>query len=386
MARPPLVLETHGRITRRRIDGTPTAFTRYRDADGVTRKVQRSGRTLADAQQNLEKALKSRHVVADENAELTRDSTINDLITEWLTEARSAGRYAQGTLRTYSSRAESTITPGIGGVRLAEVTVSKLDRFVKTTIKHHGPGTARTVRSVLINAFDLASRHGLVDFNLAKNTAPVPATKTTPEAPTREAVYALIQHLKKYDADLAKKKRTYYLHDLMMMYVATGARTAEILALEWGSVRQDTDPPRVDVQATLIINEAGKLERQKYTKSDAGMRSLAIPTSAAVMLQERRVESYNAIVFPSANGTFRWPHNLRRDWREAVIGTPFAGMTPKSFRKAVATLLRDEMGIEAARDQLGHSDEKVTKAHYAQRLSEAPDTTSALEKFFQSAG
>lgn len=386
MARPPLVLETHGKITRRKVGGTPTAFTRYRDADGVTRKVQRSGRTLADAQQNLEKALKARNVIADENAELTRDSTINDLIDEWFAEARAAGRYAQGTLRTYSTRTDSTISPGIGGVRLSEVNVPKLDRFIKTTIKHHGAGTARTVRSVLINAFDLATRHGLADFNFAKNTAPVPVTKSTPEAPSRETVFALMQHLKAYDAELAKKKRSHYLHHLMMMYVATGARTAEILALEWGSVDLNSSPPRVGIEATLIVNEGGKLERQTYTKSDAGMRSLAIPHSAAVMLQERRVDSYNTIVFPSSRGTFRWPHNLRRDWREAVKETEFEGMTPKSFRKAVATLLRDEMGIEAARDQLGHSDEKVTKQHYAQRLAEAPDTTSALEKFFQSAG
>lgn len=386
MARPPLVLETHGRITRRRVNGTPVAFTRYRDSDGVTRKVQRSGKTLADAQQNLEKALKTRHVVADENAELSRESTVNDLVAEWLTEARASGRYAQGTLRTYSTRADSTITPGIGGVRLTEVNVPKLDRFIKTTIKHHGPGTARTIRSVLINAFDLAARHGLADFNYAKNTAPVPVTKSTPSAPTRDTVFALLQHLKTYDAGLAKKNRTHYLHHLMMMYVATGARTAEILALEWGSVDLFSNPPRVGIEATLIVKESGKLDRQEYTKSDAGMRSLAIPRSAAVMLQDRRVDSYGSIVFPSSTGTYRWPHNLRRDWREAVKKTPFEGMTPKSFRKAVATLLRDEMGIEVARDQLGHSDERVTKAHYAQRLAEAPDATSALEKFFQSAG
>ncbi|UOQ60343.1 tyrosine-type recombinase/integrase [Leucobacter rhizosphaerae] len=384
MARAPLVLETHGKITRKKVNGTPTAFTRYRDADGITRKVQRIGRTLSEAEQNLQHALKTRHI-EDEHAALSPDSTVDQLIAEWLDEARSAGRYAAATLRTYSQRAASTITPGIGSVRIREATVSKMDRFVKLTTKNHGPGTARTVRTILVNAFELALRHGLVDFNRAKNTAPVPATKSTPAAPSLAMIRDLLPFLKAHDAALIERGRPAYLHDLIGLYLATGARTAELLALEWPSVEIGTDVTKVSIEATLIVNEAGKLERQKFTKSDAGMRRLTLPPAAALTLQERRAASYCPIVFPSSTGTHRWPHNLRREWREAVKGTQFEGLTPKSFRKAVATLLRDDMGIEAARDQLGHSDERVTKAHYAQRLADAPDATLALEKFFQSA-
>lgn len=385
MARAPLVLETHGKILRKKVNGVPTAYTRYRDADGVTRKVQRIGKTLADAQQNLEKALKLRNFTADEHAELTLDSTVDDLVQEWLTEAREAGTYATATLRTYAKRAETVITPGIGMVRLREVGVSKIDRFVKLVTKSRGPGTARTVRSVLINAFDLARRHGLVDINYARNTAPVPATRTTPEAPDLDMVKRFIDHLRAFDEKQSKSGRTAYLHDLVTMFISTGARTAEILALKWPEVHLEETPARVSIAATLVVNESGKLERQGYTKTQSGMRRLQLPASATAMLSRRRVDAYNEIVFPSANGNFRWPHNLRRDWREAVVGSEFEGITPKSFRKAVATLLRDEMGIEVARDQLGHSDERVTKSHYAQRLSEAPDASKVLERFFQSA-
>lgn len=385
MARSPLILETHGVIRRKKINGTPTAFARYRDADGVTRKVQRIGKSLADAEAQLRKSLKNRNIVADENDALTVDSTIDQLVNEWLSEARDSDRYATATLRTYAQRARTTITPGVGSVRIREATVSKLDRFVKLTTKNRGPGTSRTIRTVLINAFELAQRHGLVDINYAKNTAPVPLTKVLPEAPDLATVQAFVAHLRAFDETLAKSGRSAYLHDLVTMFIATGARTAEILALEWPAVHLDTEPAKVSIGATLVVNEAGKLERQSYTKTASGMRKLVLPHSASVMLHERRVEAYNEIVFPSASGTHRWPHNLRRDWRDAVKGTEFDGITPKSFRKAVATLLRDEMGIEVARDQLGHSDERVTKSHYAQPLSEGPDASIVLEKFFQSA-
>lgn len=385
MARAPLVLETHGVIRRKKINGVATAFTRYRDADGVTRKVQRTGRTLPEAEQNLKEALKRRYVEADENDALTVESTVMQLVVEWLTEARESGRYATATLRTYDRRAQALIAPALGSVRIREVTVSKIDRFVKLTIKNHGPGSARTTRSVLINAFDLATRHNLVDFNLAKNTAPVPATKTTPDAPNVRTVRGLLAHLAAYDEGLRSAGRIPYLHDLTMLYTATGARTSEILALTWPNIHATEAETRISIAATLVVNEAGKLERQEFTKTQAGMRRLLIPRAAADMLHDRRVHAYNEIVFPSGTHTFRWPHNLRRDWREAIKGTEFEGITPKSFRKAVATLLRDEMGIEAARDQLGHSDERVTKSHYAQRLTDAPDATVALGKFFESA-
>lgn len=385
MARAPLVLETHGKITRKRIAGTPTAFTRYRDADGVTRKVQRIGKTLAEAEENLKKALKQRHLEADASAVLSSESTIDNLVSEWLTESREAERYAAATLRTYSKRAEKTITPGIGSVRLREVTVSKLDRFVKLTIKHHGPGTARTVRSVLINAFDLATRHGLTDSNPARNTAPVPTTKSTPNVPDGELLARLMEHLKAYDEELEKKGRTAYLYDLTALYLATGARTAEMLATTWTSASDEEGGFKLSIEATLVIGEDGKLFRQTYTKTDSGMRRLTLPKHAADIMRRRRVESTNEIVFPSATGTYRWPHNLRRDWREALAGTEFEKITPTSFRKAVATLLRDELGMSAASGQLGHSDERVTKKHYAKRVVDAPDVSEALQKFFQNA-
>jgi integrase len=39
-------------------------------------------------------------------------------------------------------------------------------------------------------------------------------------------------------------------------------------------------------------------------------------------------------------------------------------MTPKSGRGAVATLLRNEVDIDAAKERLGHADWHVTDRHY----------------------
>lgn len=383
MARPPLAIGTYGKVTRKKIDGVPTAFARYRDVDGRTRAVQRIGKTLAEAERNLKDALVDRKRDTEPSAVLSLDSTIDDLIAEWLEESRAAERYAAATMRTYKLRASYLISPGIGGVRLKEVTVPMLDRFVKLVIKSNGTGSAATCRSVLINAFDLATRHGLTELNLARNTAPVPVKKTVPDAPDADKVKRFIAFLKKHDEDLRENtNRLAYLYDLNIMYAATGVRTSELLALEWPQVEDDGTDVWVSIIATLSIGEDNKLFRQGYTKSDSGMRRLKVPQFAANILRERRLNAYNEIVFPSSTGSHRWPANVRDDWRTALKGTEFEKMTPTVFRKAVATIIRDVIGIEAARDQLGHSSDEVTKKHYAKRVHDAPDSTAALDRFF----
>ena len=52
-----------------------------------------------------------------------------------------------------------------------------------------------------------------------------------------------------------------------------------------------------------------------------------------------------------------------------------------ALRKAVATLVRDELGVEIARDQLGHASDVVTRKYYIQPHNVGPDATSALTRF-----
>lgn len=49
-------------------------------------------------------------------------------------------------------------------------------------------------------------------------------------------------------------------------------------------------------------------------------------------------------------------------------------ITPHSFRRMGATLLANELGMQAAADMLGHTSTSTTKAHYAE-----PDRTVTSE-------
>ena len=100
------------------------------------------------------------------------------------------------------------------------------------------------------------------------------------------------------------------------------------------------------------------------------------------ILCRRRVASYSAFVFASSVVTFRHPNNYRTSWREALCDTPWKGTTPKSFRNTVATVMHDELGIQAAKDQLGHEDERTTRLHYADEVHRSPAAGLVLSKLF----
>lgn len=380
MPRPPLVLETWGKIRRTTVGGNPTAVAYYRDSDGVTRKMQRQGRTGADAERRLVAAMKGRLAPAGED--LTGDSTVRLAAEKWLAEPERAD-LAIGTTRRYTAVLTTIVQDGFGGVRLSEATVPRVDRFLKATAKAHGPGTAKTVRTVLMHTFAFAVRHGAIAHNPVRDAGRVVQPKRAIVAPTVADVLEMRALMRAYDATPDKRgaKRTADLGDLFDLFIGTGARTAEILALTWQDVNLDTTPPTVDIHSTVALDGDGKVFVQEHPKTDSSKRALKVPPFVADVLMRRRIDSYCDWVFPSATGTLRWPHNLRRNWREALAGSPYAYVTPRALRKAVATLLRNELGAEFAKDQLGHSTDTVTRKHYIQPLHEGPDATTTLEMF-----
>ena len=106
-------------------------------------------------------------------------------------------------------------------------------------------------------------------------------------------------------------------------------------------------------------------------KSDAGLRTVALPRFALDMLAKRRTLPYlgeQVMMFPSTAGTWRDPNNFGKQWRTVRddLGVPEA--TTHSFRKTVADLI-DAEGLSArvGADQLGHSHVSMTQDKYMTR-------------------
>lgn len=377
MARPPLPLETHGKINRTTHNGKPAARAYYRDSDGVTRKMLRTGKTPAAAENALKEALRDRLAPAGDL--ITRDSTIDELAAAWKSEMLADKNKADGTKRTYQE-ALKTILRGLSGVRVGECTPAKLNRYIQAVAKST-PGAARSVRIVLKHLMSHAVYAGAIDANPVVETKTVSRTAPNVKALRADDVRAIRDHLESWDSgvDKYKRPRRGSLRDTMDMYAATGARTSEVLALRWTDFDMDSLPPVVTLNGTVARALDGKLVIKEQMKTDKSHRTLELPAFVVPMLIERAKAAYNELVFPSAAGTPRWPDNLRRDWHSALAGTPYEKVTPGAFRKAVATLLAEELGVEAARDQLGHTSFGNLK-HYVEQASRGPAVATTVQK------
>ncbi|WP_291053625.1 site-specific integrase [Herbiconiux sp.] len=345
----------------------------YRDSTGKRRQMQRYGRTEANAEAVLLTALREKLKEGEADSLLSPTTTVAELAAVWLDERKLKGAPA-GTLSTYRNSIQSQIVPGIGSLRLREATTPRLDRFIRDRMDR--VAMARTARTVLVQMFALAVRHGAVTKNYAAEVISVSAKKKIVTALKGPDVHAMRALFLEYDREHISE-----LYELAQMLTATGARIGEILALDW---ERDIDLEHgvVRVSGTLVDDDG--LRRQDHPKSEAGNRGLKLPPTVLHMLTARRVEAEYPMVFPSATGTYRWPNNTRRQWRQALVGSAYEGKTPRDYRKAVATLLAREVNVKAASDQLGHATEGITTEFYVEIQEQIADFAGVIETLFES--
>src|SRR3954453_5325499 len=316
---------------------------RYRNYDGVTRLVQASGRTGTQASQALRMQLQGR-ALAGRRGELTGMTRFSDAADLWLSQIDDQvadGRRSPGTVETYRRQLKNHILPAMGELRLGEATTPLVDNVVRSIQKKVSASTAKSCRSVISGVMGLAVRHGAVMANPVREVERIEATpKREPRALT---MAERVELLKRLQEDERARRRD--LPDLVFFMLATGVRIGEALAIVWSDV--DFRAGAVRITSTLIRVRGEGLLR-KGTKSRAGERTLPLPESAVALLRRRFMTGarMDQPVFPSVEGAFRDPANVRRELREARGKEALAWITSHTFRKTAATIL-DEAALSA---------------------------------------
>ncbi|MDQ1677771.1 MAG: hypothetical protein QOC93_2915 [Actinomycetota bacterium] len=389
MGRPPMALGTWGRIrtyvTHRDARGRPDRYharTLYRGFDGKLHDVQRSGKSIAAAENALKVALKERSDLGRvPGGELTRMHRFSDAAALWLRKidaAGKAGRRSPATVDNYRGQLGRHVLPALKDLRLGEVTVPVLDRFVEKLTADIGVATAKSCRSIVSGIMGVAVRHGAIASNPARDIEPIEyLSKKQPRALTLDECSKWFAQL---DADEDARERD--LPDLSRFLLATGIRIGEALAVLWSEV--DREAATVAITSTIIRVKGVGLVR-KGTKSKAGERTLMLPSWAVVMLDRRWAEGVRLDdpLFPDTEGGWRDPSNTSRVLREARGSKDFAWVTSHVFRKTAATIL-DEAGLSAraVADQLGHARPSMTQDVYLARRLLNPRAAEALERAF----
>ncbi|HJQ87375.1 MAG TPA: tyrosine-type recombinase/integrase [Propionibacteriaceae bacterium] len=375
MGRPPLSVGTYGSISTSPYGTGYRARTLYRDYDGVTRRVERHGRTKGGAERALRMALRDRvHVGAE--AEITPDTKIAGLAETWFAEISAQDR-SPGTLRAYRDRLDSQIIPALGNLRVRELTTGVVDRHLRAVRDKHGSSLAKLCRTVLSGMAGLATRHDALEHNPVRD-----AGRISPGKPKRVPRALSVAETCQLRAWLSNddKARERDLPDLVDMLLATGLRVGEALAVTWDAV--DLSAGTVEVRGTVIRVKGQGLIIKPAPKTRAGFRTLVLPSWALQMLRLRPPGGPDQTVFCSVLGGLRDRDNAIGDLRNALNAAGFTWVTSHTFRRTVATLM-DQNGLSprAAADQLGHSHPSLTQDVYYGRRIANTGAADVLEVF-----
>lgn len=334
---------------------------RYRDYTGGMHPLERYGRTKEQAVNRLREAIRDWS-----GPQTSGRSFVRDAADDWLADLDrriSVGEIAPGTGRNHHTRVRKWIKPGIGGLRLHEVTPVVLNKMLVEVRDKSSAGTAGQVKTTLGLIFAFVVERGALSVNPVRDAATFGGSPKSgrPVSLTREEARKLIA-----DADSDPRARGWDLPDLFRVGLGSGLRLGEVLGLRWSDV-----------------DFAGGTLRVRKAKTPKGTRVVAIPRWCVRTLEARPCGDSDAPVFPRPDGKFRATGSVDKmiqkfrgehGWPDTLVF--------HTLRKTTATAM-DEHGMSARKiaDALGHSRPSITQDVYMGRSSVSWESADALESF-----
>ncbi len=393
MPRQRLAPGEHGKITTARRGDVYRATTYVRLHTGKLREREATGRSAEAARRALQQRIKTELESTAPDGIINHKTTLSELYAVWAKTKVIEDGVKPQSMAGYERAWRLHGAEQFGELRIRELTTSRVDAHLKALAA--GPSTQ--LRTVLKGMYGLATRFDVVRYNPIQETRAIAQGKKlvqslTPEvlAEVREAVrvYCLPSEARGKRAAGSGRRRGPMLRAFVELLAATGDRPGEVLAIEWPEVDLLGDPPTVTVSGTLLDHGAipGKaLHRQDARKHDAPPHTVMLPKFGVEVLTELfgiTGSTADGPVLVSESGGWVSLSSISKQFRAALKPYPhLRWVTPHSFRRSVATVVRDGLGIDAAQQQLSHSLRSTTEMHYAQRRTMGPDARDVLDKW-----
>lgn len=343
-------------------------------ANGKQDRMLRSGFPTKKAAEEARDAAKLEH--AAKFAPASDPGTLAEFMPRWF-EQHATLHCEPKTLERFRELS-AYFLPALGPMRLSElrplVIEAEMNRLHAAGGRHRKTGeprplSAKTVRSiagVLSAALNAARRWELIPANPV-DVIQLPKT----ERKEQEALdHEQTEHL-------LERSKSSWIHPLLAVAAATGARRGELLALQWSDV--DLDSGVMVVTKSLEQTKDGL--RVKGTKSRKD-RGFALPSSAVEVLRElresqgREVERLGGIyrtdlnlVFGNELGEYRQPDSVSAMAARMAKSAGFPGVSLHNLRHGHGSqLIAAGVPVTEVSERLGHGSPAITLAIYSHAL------------------
>jgi integrase len=381
--RPRTAIGTYGTINVKRRGRGYVARTRFRDLDGRLRDVTATAGTRSLAQAELKERLLHRPGYGS-GGMLALSSPFGQLADLWLADLELR-QLADKTKDGYRDTLRLHVRPALQYFNLGEITTGRVEWFLKAeaAVSYSRACKARTLLNLL---FSFALRHDAIPRNPVEGTSPLAAPKRTPKALTLVQVAAIRAAAAAWRTGLRQPgpKPDGQVRDIIEVLLGTAIRPGEVLALRPCDIDDRPTGMIAHINGTVVPRKGKGTIRQGWPKTEASVRSIAVPEFAAVVLRRRIADLGPAdperTIFASRRGGALSPYNVRRTFREFVdlAGLAEVGITLRWYRRTGATVIARGMGSDAAATFLGHTSPAITEGHYIEPDPTVDPTPAAL--------
>ena len=282
--------------------------------------------------------------------------TLAEWSEKWISVYKANVSY--NTRRSYSDALRVHILPPLGRIKVRDIKKLHVQQLVNSLLSSGRRRTAELVLLVLKQLLSAAAESDIVPRSAAQ-------TVRLPQNKERKKKRALTDDEKKafVSAPLSLKEKSYIY---LLLYC--GLRRGEALAL----FKDDFADGKVNVSKNLILKDSGESELKHSPKSEAGNRSVPLPSASASVINDYLLSLPGDIVFPKqkdssslmtkSSFTKFWNGIMKKVQEFSPVGDD---VTPHLLRHTYATTLFEAgIDVKTAQYLLGHSSIQMTMDIY----------------------
>lgn len=184
------------------------------------------------------------------------------------------------------------VLPAFANFTLREISVRRVDQFIKRLAASKSYSKAKHARTVLSLACGLAVRYDALRENPVRETTRLRPPPSQAMALTVLQVEAIRHAVRAWrsDAGLCGPRSDGQLEQIIEVMLGTSARIGEVLAIRKGDVDVTCSPATVRIRGTIVSPSGKPTQRQSAPTTAKSTRTVSVPTFTVEVLREKTRE------------------------------------------------------------------------------------------------